>query len=125
MLYLRRYNGLEGIPGHLIRNVTLTNLQVTSIGGGSRELAAPFDITAGPDGSLWFVESDHRKIGRITPTGAISEFPDGRLCGSPHGIVMGPDGALWFTEPNTSTIGRITPAGSITWWFDFPGASVP
>ena len=74
-------------------------------------------ISPGPDGNLWFVESNHQKIGRITPTGTITEFPDGKLCGSPHDIVSGPDGNLWFTEPDTNKIGRITPSGSI---MEFP-----
>jgi streptogramin lyase len=34
--------------------------------------SAPFGITAGPDGNLWFTESG--KIGRITPSGTITEF---------------------------------------------------
>src|SRR2546430_4085366 len=32
-------------------------------------------ITAGPDGNLWFAEREASKIGRITPSGTISEFP--------------------------------------------------
>ena len=39
------------------------------------ERAGPFDITAGPDGNLWFTEFSADKIGRITPTGEIKEFP--------------------------------------------------
>lgn len=31
-------SSLTGIPGHVIRNVTLANLRVTSIGGGTRDL---------------------------------------------------------------------------------------
>jgi len=34
----------------------------------------PSVITAGPDGNLWFTERDGNQIGRITTSGAISEF---------------------------------------------------
>src|SRR5438128_11788033 len=34
----------------------------------------PFDITAGPDGNLWFTEQSASRIGRITPAGVITEF---------------------------------------------------
>jgi hypothetical protein len=39
--------------------------------------SVPFDITAGPDGNLWFTEftAGIRTIARITPDGAITEFP--------------------------------------------------
>jgi hypothetical protein len=53
-------------------------------------------------------------IGRITPSGVITEF---RLLASRFGatgITAGPDGNLWFTEDHTDQIGRITPSGVIT-----------
>src|SRR5882672_4724118 len=37
--------------------------------------AHPSNIAIGPDGYLWFTETDSNKIGRINPgTGAISEY---------------------------------------------------
>jgi streptogramin lyase len=76
----------------------------------------PFDITAGPDGNLWFTEANPAagKIGRITPTGTITEYPTPTSDSSPEGITAGPDGNLWFTELGASQIGRITPTGAIT-----------
>ena len=35
----------------------------------------PWGIAAGPDGNLWFTEEVGDKIGRITPVGAVTEFP--------------------------------------------------
>ena len=32
-------------------------------------------ITAGPDGNLWFTDTDTDSIGRITPSGAVTMFP--------------------------------------------------
>src|SRR5262249_23331445 len=37
----------------------------------------PFGITAGPDGNLWFTEQIGDKIGRITPSGTVTEFTTG------------------------------------------------
>ena len=76
----------------------------------------PFDITAGPDGNLWFTEANPAagKIGRITPTGTITEYPTPTSDSSPEGITAGPDGNLWFTELGANQIGRITPTGAIT-----------
>jgi virginiamycin B lyase len=73
----------------------------------------PQEITAGPDGALWFTEGAG-KIGRITTTGAITEFPIPTLSSYPTGITGGPDGALWFTEDSGNKIGRITTTGTIT-----------
>ena len=56
-------------------------------------------------------------IGRITPSGVVTEFSVGLTNNaSPVSIVTGPDGNLWLTA-TTSTggeIGRITPTGVIT-----------
>src|SRR5262245_32665846 len=58
----------------------------------------PFQITAGSDGALWFVEFASGKIGRITTAGAVTEFSLPNPRSEPQGITAGPDGALWFTE---------------------------
>jgi virginiamycin B lyase len=50
----------------------------------------PVSITAGPDGALWFADTNS-SIGRITTTGTA-------------------DGALWFTNAGDNSIGRITTA---------------
>jgi streptogramin lyase len=81
-------------------------------------------ITAGPDGAVWFTEGASAwlsegglaRIGRITTTGAVSEFalPAGS---APTGIVAGPDGNLWFTESSGNKIGRMTTTGAVT---EFP-----
>lgn len=75
-------------------------------------------ITAGPDGNLWFTEGS--AIGRITPSGQITEFPVPTSQGVPWGITKGPDGNLWFTESFGNKIGRITPTGQVQ-EFPLPG----
>jgi virginiamycin B lyase len=92
---------------------TITEFPVPTMvppaGGGIGYLSS---IAAGPDGALWFTEDRAGKIGRITASGAITEYALSTP-GSPSSIVTGPDGALWFTE-SSNRIGRITTAGQIT-----------
>lgn len=78
------------------------------------------DIVTGPDGNLWFTESQGSdlvpaggRIGRITPAGDIVEFPLPTLASVPVGIANGADGNLWFTEHNANQVGRITPSGAV------------
>jgi streptogramin lyase len=78
----------------------------------------PISIAAGPDGNMWFTELFGR-IGRITPSGAVTEFKGlPQLVG---GIAAGPDGALWFNESSLPDppggpgfIGRITTDGKVS-----------
>jgi virginiamycin B lyase len=80
------------------------------------------EIVTGPDGNLWFTESQGRTgdfpsggiVARITPQGNVVEFPLPTIGSVPVGIANGADGNLWFTENNANQIGRITPAGTVT-----------
>ncbi|HET8913328.1 MAG TPA: hypothetical protein VFN23_17770 [Ktedonobacteraceae bacterium] len=67
-------------------------------------------MTIGPDGGLWFGEMN--KIGHITPTGKLTEFP-AHLVTSP--IVSGSDNNLWFVEMDAqgdSVLVRMSPDGN-------------
>jgi streptogramin lyase len=75
---------------------------------------APYAITAGLDGNLWFTEYQGDAIGRMTPYGATKRFqidPDGFA----ERITAGPDGAVWFTDPPGNRIGRVAPDGKIAY----------
>jgi virginiamycin B lyase len=94
--------------------------QIEAIGGittfGSfPENTYPADITAGPDGNLWFTEEGSGKIVKLTTSGTMTEYslPAGS---KPWGITAGPakEQALWFTEGGTDKIGKITTSGTIT-----------
>jgi streptogramin lyase len=86
-------------------------------------LSEPQGITVGPDGNLWFsdapffFEGQNSAIGRITPSGTITEF-ELPAVSVPEGLVVGPDGNLWFADPSrgpfNAAIGRITTSGTIT-----------
>ena len=65
------------------------------------------DIAAGPEGNLWFSEYHGDKLGRITPSGTITEFPLPTAASGPSGLAAGPDGNMWFGAANTNSIGRI------------------
>jgi virginiamycin B lyase len=93
----------------------------------------PRHIAVGSDGNLWFTEGNevftpgpdpdgggtfHRNVGRITPTGEITEFriedgigPTQCFC-LLNDIVQGPDNILYFTTNNPG-LGRITTDGDI------------
>jgi streptogramin lyase len=84
----------------------------------------PMGIVSGPDGNLWFTESQPSKIGRITLAGVVTEYQlppplpqnDASTRG-PTAITLGPDGDLWFTEAfgPYNSIGKINPwNGSVT-----------
>ncbi|MFN2632311.1 MAG: hypothetical protein ABR610_02745 [Thermoanaerobaculia bacterium] len=75
--------------------------------------SSPAGITAGPDGNVWFVEEHGDRVGRIAPSGAISEFALANPRSFARAITAGPDGALWFTEL-TGRIGRVTTSGALT-----------
>jgi streptogramin lyase len=78
------------------------------------EGSEPIAITQGPDGALWFTESQGEKIGRITTAGKITTYNVPTKNAVPWGITAGPDGALWFTENLTGQIGRVTTAGQFS-----------
>jgi virginiamycin B lyase len=68
-------------------------------------------ITAGPDGNLWFTEA--KRIGRITPTGRVTEFDD------PPGVIrdyvriVSDRGSLVATD-SAGTTWRISTTGVAT-----------
>src|SRR6266853_749628 len=76
--------------------------------------SSPNDITAGPDGALWFTEGTANKIGRVSTSGVITETTLPTPDSGPANITPGTDGALWFTEFFNNKIGRITTSGTIT-----------
>jgi virginiamycin B lyase len=81
----------------------------------------PPGITVGPDGNLWFTEFNDNgfgdKIGRITPSGIMTEFALSTVSAGPYQISSGPDGRVWFTENLANRIGALG--------IPFEGVSVP
>lgn len=59
-------------------------------------------ITTAPDGNMWFMMADVGKVGRITPSGQINEYPlpattTGAVDSSVYGLDVAPDGKVWVT----------------------------
>jgi streptogramin lyase len=97
-----------------------------------REFVDPFSVephssttglTAAPDGNLYFTEYARQTIGRITPTGLVTEFilPVPPYDGStrpffwPYNIAAAPNGdGVWFTELGLQGIGHLTTAGAFS-----------
>jgi virginiamycin B lyase len=106
-------------------SITVSNYQVTNYTAPG--IDHPADITAGPDGALWFTNSGTfdpttktfigSSIGRITTAGVVTTYTDPTIH-EPQGVTAGPDGALWFTNTANSSIGRITTAGVVTTYTD-------
>ncbi len=65
--------------------------------------AGPDGIILGPDGNVWFSESEVSRIGRITPDGRITEFADGITPGAKPLSISVRDGALWFRRRPPAT----------------------
>ena len=108
--------GEGGLESELIAAHTITQFPTEM-----PEATFQASITAGPDGNLWFTETQAGRIGRITPSGTITIFVEGiarnEIGSAPDGITAGPDGNLWFADGDANRIGRITPSGEVT---EFP-----
>ena len=65
--------------------------------------AEPFAVATGSDGNVWFAEA--QAIGRITPTGTITEFPSAVLPNNLY-LVPGADGNLWLPGNARVTVAK-------------------
>lgn len=79
-------------------NMTLFPLSSQAISG----------ITTGPDGAIWFTEPYTNRIGRMTSSGALTEYAVPTAAAGLGRIVAGPNNTLWFTEVDANKIGRIS-----------------
>ncbi|HYK52077.1 MAG TPA: hypothetical protein VEV38_00890, partial [Candidatus Eremiobacteraceae bacterium] len=87
------------------------------------------ELVMGPDRNLWFVTRDGGAIGRMTPTGSVTEYYP-HLMDAGEAIVVGPDGNLWFcgfknmprTYGGQPIVGKISVNGAIT---EYPILNVP
>lgn len=58
---------------------------------------------------LWFTGFNGNRIGRITTSGVITEYPIPTQSSGPEGISAGPDGDLWFVESFSNKIAKFIP----------------
>lgn len=85
--------------------VTMTEFALPDAG----TIHYPVAIAMGADGNMWFTESNGHRVGRITPSGTVTEFA---AVGGPQGIVAGSDNAMWFATQGA--VGRIALDGGVT-----------
>src|SRR2546422_322656 len=76
----------------------------------------PMSITTGPDGNLWYTDSDGVQVVRVTTSGVFTVYPMPAKTPSdkPDSITTGPDGNLWFTTGPGNSIDKLTTAGTLT-----------
>ncbi len=122
------FTGVPGEVGKITTAGVVTEFAVPAIPppagstpGTAPTPATPDDITAGPDGALWFTGVPG-EVGKITTAGVVTEYATPNFNPPSNGLVttitMGPDGNLWLT--GQTAIGRISPAGTFT-AFNVPG----
>jgi sugar lactone lactonase YvrE len=94
----------------------------------SAQLARPFDVTHGPDGSLYIADTFNHRIRRVGPdkiittvagTGTAGFSGDGGPATAaklnlPIAVALGPDGSLYITDRMNHRIRRVRSDGIIT-----------
>ena len=78
-----------------------------------REDARPYSIVVGADGNLRCTLTGANAIAKLSPEGAIREFPIPSSKGG-TGIITATENGAWFTEPNADRIAFIDHKGAIT-----------
>jgi virginiamycin B lyase len=78
------------------------------------------DITAGPDGNLWFTENAGNNLYRSNVATFADQIAAATAASGPSGIAAGPDGNLWFTESLEDNVRRVTTDGSPVMLAEFP-----
>jgi streptogramin lyase len=133
--------GSPGIfpPSSHVRALAVSAPSITNEYNVPRPNAYPLEITTGPDGALWFTERLGGAFGRITTTGAATDFVATGPARFQFGIASGSDGNLWTTGislPNVTVqehsnnqspenaVFRVTPQGSST-QYALPADSFP
>jgi virginiamycin B lyase len=101
----------RGIPPEALGRLDVDG-HYTRIPLSHRKVGAT-NLVAGPDGAIWITEQSRYAIARVTPSGAVREFPL-RPGTVPVDIIRGADGALWFSTEGG--IGRVSTAGAIRTW---------
>jgi virginiamycin B lyase len=93
------------------------SLNITSITTSINASAVVDGLVTGPDGRLWFTQTNTAQIGATTAAGAVQQFQlvasSGYTCIEPQQIIVGPDKNLWSPSYCGQLI-RLTTAGAIT-----------
>lgn len=103
--------------GAIVRTDVVTG--ATSIFNGFPPGSGANDIALGPDGAIWFTDFGTNQVGRMTLSGAVTEYPIPAAFVGPRSITVGPDRALWFTGDN-GQVGRLDTNGGGFRYYNLP-----
>jgi len=112
---------------------------ITEFANLSGKAHCPLFAVTGADGNIWVtadndpsnkaLENKHDNraslgsVLRVTPQGAVTEYPLPTQFSDPRQIVKGPDGAVWLGE-SVGTVGTMTTSGALT-EYNTPDGSRP
>jgi virginiamycin B lyase len=108
---------ISDYDGGRIGRVQGSGFAWTDLGGA---INAPSGLTAGDDGSVWFVSlGQPNEVGRVAHDGTFQAYPlpaaDQPASEKSAGeIVRAPDGAFWFTLPEQAQLGRVDGNGQLS-----------
>ncbi len=111
------------LDGRQIAKVTtggdFTFYSLSTVAGWSS--VATMDLTAGPDGNIWYCSHNYSSgvVGKVTSSGSITDYTVDAL---PTEITSGSDGNLWFIT-SSNVIGKVTTSGGVTLYTDDDGVS--
>jgi streptogramin lyase len=76
----------------------------------------PQGIAVGPDGNVWVAGDESDVVGKVTPSGEVTEYKLASPFECPAYITAAPakENDLWFTDGCDHQIGKITTSGSTT-----------
>ena len=103
-------------PGGAVSPFNLTTKSVLIHNPLPTQNSVPTRVVLASDHNIWFNELNFSKVGKMTQTGAVTEFtlPNGHFASA---MAAGASGTVWFTEFGSGFIGKITTGGTLT---EFP-----
>jgi streptogramin lyase len=82
---------------------------ITEFTAGLTTTSNPAGIVAASDGYLYFAETAHHAIGKLSTGGTISELATPTTSSAPDGVALGPDGNVWYVDShNPARLGRLS-----------------
>jgi streptogramin lyase len=87
----------------------ITDIALPKVAGWSPTISA---LTAGVDGSLWFVANGSTRIARLNPDGTFKDYPLPVPEFDRVDAVATANGAIWFTAMSADQVGIVTPDGT-------------
>ena len=81
---------------------------ISEFTAGLTSASNPAGIVAASDGYLYFAETAHHAIGKISTSGTIAELATPTTSSAPDGAAVGPDGNVWYVDShNPARLGRL------------------